>query len=146
MTDNDPKAAQAMLDGKVPMDIIPYKPLAAVARVLAAGAEKYGIRNWRREKISASTYIAAIARHTLLEYAEGVNVDADDGEHPLAHVIACCLLVMDADARGMLIDDRGKSEILGVEIREPGKVILTDGPPQHNPVFPAGPQAQEVQK
>jgi len=116
--DNNPKAARALLDGKAPMDLIPYRPLAAVARVLAKGAEKYGIRNWREERISASTYIGAIGRHTLLEWAEGVDKDADDGEHPLAHVIACCLLVLDAIEHDTLIDDRGRTEVVGRENKD----------------------------
>lgn len=102
----NPKQIQAMKDGKVPMDRIPYGPLAAVARVLDSGAFKYGVKNWRLDEIQATTYVGAIARHALLEWASGIDADKDTGEHPLAHVIACCLVVMDAEAYGTLVDDR----------------------------------------
>ncbi len=127
MTDNNPKAARALLDGKAPMELIPGKPLAAVARVLEGGAKKYGIRNWLRERISASTYIGAIFRHAILEWAEGTDIDKDSGEHPLAHVIACCLLVMDAEEHDMLIDDRRRSEVIGrLDLSHASDCVLTD--------------------
>lgn len=106
----NPKLIQALKDGKPPMELVPWGPMAAVARVMAGGAAKYGAFNWRVDHIRARTYVAAIARHALLEWAQGADVDADDGEHPLAHVIACCLLVLDAEAHGTLIDDRDHKE------------------------------------
>ena len=102
----NPKHIRAMKDGKAPLERLPFGPLAAVARVMETGAVKYGQRNWRLDKILASTYVGAIARHTLLEWAQGVDKDKDSGEHPLAHVVACCLIVMDAEDYGTLIDDR----------------------------------------
>jgi hypothetical protein len=106
MAASNPKHIRAMKDGKAPMERLPFAPLAAVARVMDTGAVKYGQRNWRLDKILASTYVGAMARHTLLEWAQGVDVDEDSGEHPLAHVAACCLIVMDAEGYGTLIDDR----------------------------------------
>lgn len=106
----NPKMVQAQKSGKAPLELVPYHGLAAVARVMASGAEKYGVKNWRVDDIRATTYIGAIARHALLEWAEGVDADKDSGEHPLAHVAACCLIVMDALKRGTLIDDRLHAE------------------------------------
>jgi hypothetical protein len=80
--------------------------------VLATGAKKYGERNWLVDKIKASTYVGAIFRHAMLEWATGSNIVEDTGEHPLAHVIACCLVVMDAEKYGTLIDDRFRAESL----------------------------------
>lgn len=105
MTDN-PKMVTAQKQGKAPMERIPWKPMAAVARVMFGGGEKYGIRNFLMDEIRASTYIGTIARHALLEWAQGVDTDKDSGEHPLAHVIANCLIVMDSEDHGTLIDDR----------------------------------------
>lgn len=113
MTKNNPKHIQQLKDGKAPMEYLPFAPLAEVARVMKSGADKYGRKNWRYDKILASTYAAAIARHALLEWAEGKNTDKESGCHPLAHVAACCLLVMDAEKHGTLVDDR-----LDVETRE----------------------------
>ena len=106
----NPKLIQALKDGKVPFELIPMGPMAGVARVLAGGAEKYGARNWRIDKIKASTYEGAIGRHTFLEWAAGQDVDKDSGEHPLAHVIASCLIVLDALECDTLIDDRNRQE------------------------------------
>lgn len=100
------------------MELVPWASMAAVARVLAGGAGKYGRRNWQVDSIKASTYVGAIARHALLEWAEGVDKDKDDGEHPLAHVAACCLLVMDAERTGKLIDDRLYAESKDPETRK----------------------------
>ena len=107
---HNPKHIQQLKVGKPPMEYVPYGPLAQVAKVMQTGAEKYGKKNWRQDKILASTYVGAITRHALLEWAEGINKDKDSGQHPLAHVIACCLLVMDAETHGTLIDDRLDSE------------------------------------
>lgn len=118
MTQDNPKHIQAQKEGKIPMELVPWASMAAVARVLAGGAGKYGRRNWQIDSIKASTYIGAIARHALLEWAEGVDKDKDDGEHPLAHVAACCVLVMDAERTGKLIDDRLYAESKDPATRE----------------------------
>ena len=109
MKDN-PKHIAAMKEGKIPFQYIPMGPMAAVARVMKGGADKYGVRNWLKDKIIASTYEGAIGRHTFMEWAQGVDVDKDSGEHPLAHVVASCLIVMDAQANGMLVDDRDRCQ------------------------------------
>lgn len=111
---HNPKHIQAQKDGKVPMHLIPWRSLEAVARVMGTGAEKYGERNWRIDEILASTYEGAIARHTLLEWAQGVDADKDSGEHPLAHVAACCLIVLDAIENDTFIDDRDRKESKGL--------------------------------
>jgi hypothetical protein len=105
MKDN-PKHIRMMKEGKVRPETMPLGPLADVARVMQTGAEKYGVHNWRLDKIKASTYVGAIFRHAILEWAEGSDTDKDSGEHPLAHVAACCLIVMDAEKYNTLIDDR----------------------------------------
>ena len=105
MSDN-PKMIAAQKAGKVPFERIPFGPLAAVARVMATGGDKYGIRNFLLDEIKASTYLGAIGRHAFLEWSLGVDEDKDSGEHPLAHVIACCLIVLDSIEHGSLIDDR----------------------------------------
>ncbi len=113
VVDNNPKAARALLDGKAPMDLIPLHCLAGAARVLEHGASKYGRRNWRIEPISCTTYVGAIMRH-LQEWQDGHDKDKDSGEHPLSHVMASCLLVLDALRHGTLVDDRDQAEIKGV--------------------------------
>jgi hypothetical protein len=108
---HNPKYVQAQKEGKVDYSTLPLHVLEDLARVMQTGAEKYGRFNWRRDSIEARTYIAAIMRHTIA-WAEGQSFDHDSGIHPLAHVMACCALVMDAQRLGKLIDNRLTSESL----------------------------------
>ena len=110
MSDN-PKLIRAMKEGKIPYEKIPWTVLASDARVHAHGAEKYGERNWRIDKILASTYEGAIMRH-LMAWAMGEDIDPDSGEPHLNHIRACCAVVLDAQASGTLIDDRDRQESL----------------------------------
>jgi hypothetical protein len=84
---------------------VPLVGLYQVGAVMELGAKKYGPCNWRDQRITASTYIAAIRRH-MDAYAEGETLDPESGEHQLAHVAACCLLMLDGAACGKLNDDR----------------------------------------
>lgn len=113
-TDNNPKAARALLDGKAPMEQLILSIFAGAARVMRTGAAKYGTRNWRREPISASTYEGALLRH-FSEWQDGHDVDKDSGEHPFSHMIATCMIVLDAIEQGTFVDDRDRTEIVNKE-------------------------------
>lgn len=102
---DNPKLIQAEKDGKVQYEKIPWQILESDARVHAHGAAKYGERNWRLDKILASTYEGAIMRH-FIAWATGEDIDPDSGEPHLNHVRACCAIVLDAGNHGTLIDDR----------------------------------------
>jgi len=99
----DPKKAEG--DKKTPMHLIPYDAEAQVARALKEGADKYGPFNWRHNHVKMSTYIGAMRRH-IGEWQEGSDQDHKSGEHPLAHVAASCLIVLDAIKHGAVEDDR----------------------------------------
>ena len=98
----DPKKLNG--DQKTPLWIVPPVAKAAIARVLALGASKYGLRNWRKTKITRSTYISAMHRH-LDAWQEGELLDPESGESHLAHVAANCAILMDAQHHGTLIED-----------------------------------------
>lgn len=72
---------------------------------LTDGALKYGRANWRVAGVRASIYKDAADRH-LARWFEGENCDPDSGLPHLAHVLACIAILVDADAAGMLTDDR----------------------------------------
>jgi hypothetical protein len=91
------------------MDLLPWGELHDVAQVLKHGADKYGIRNWRQDRIKCSTYIASTARH-LAAWATGEDLDPDSGYHHLTHVIAGLFIVLDAKRFDTLIDDRDEKE------------------------------------
>jgi hypothetical protein len=105
----NPKAVLAAKQNKVPLDLVPLGTLAGAARVLAHGAIKYGRRNWRIDKIRATTYQGAILRH-LTAYYDGETYDPDSGENHLSHIMANCMVLLDATEHQSLIDDREEME------------------------------------
>lgn len=110
----NPKHIQAQKEDKAPLEYLIRWVFDPVSRVLKAGAKKYGIRNWRVEEIKASTYEGSIQRH-IDAWVEGQDIDPDSGQPHLAAVIANCIVVMDAEKEGMLIDDRDRKETKEVE-------------------------------
>jgi len=77
-------------------------------RVMTVGAAKYGIFNYRDSKVSAMTYVDAIERHMQL-WQDGEDDDDETGVSHLAHIIAGCAILLDAQANGSLGDDRQKT-------------------------------------
>lgn len=53
----------------------------------------------------ASTYISAIQRH-LCRWTNGERLDPVDGTHHLGNIMACCAILLEAEAIGKLNDDR----------------------------------------
>jgi hypothetical protein len=87
------------------MDLVLSPALEPLARAMECGAKKYGAWNWRATPVRYSVYLAAMLRH-LLAAAARQDADHESGLDPLAHVMASCLIVLDARAHGTLIDDR----------------------------------------
>ena len=105
----NPKAALGAL--KAPMGFTPPTALIEVETVMAGGAHKYGAYNFRDTAIDAMTYIGAIDRHFRL-WQDGVDIDAESGQSHLAHIMACCALIIDSMHTGMLVDNRYKSGLV----------------------------------
>jgi DNA-directed RNA polymerase subunit RPC12/RpoP len=101
--DTNPK--DAIGDKKAPLHLL--SPIAMLHWSLAqfAGLLKYGAWNWRPSGVRASVYIAAIKRHTDA-YLSGEYIDPVDGSHHLGNVMACCAILLEAEAAGNLTDDR----------------------------------------
>jgi hypothetical protein len=90
-----------------------YLPLAGMLAQLSAqldGGLKYDFYNWRVNHIKASTYIDAMERHTKL-YTVGEDLTRDTKIKNLGAVMACCAILLDAEAHGTLIDDRHHSKV-----------------------------------
>ena len=89
---------------KLPAAIIP--PIARVlcAAVLRKGAELYGPANWRQDPVKRSVYDNAMERH-ILKYQSGELLDEKTGLPHLAHIATNCMILMDAEAAGTLIED-----------------------------------------
>ena len=100
----DPKAAAG--DAKTPMQFIPLSSLDQVAHVMKLGSEKYGFLNWRHcDGVEFNTYKGAMLRH-LAAYCDGEDIDPESGQSHIAHIAASCLILLDAEKCGKLIDNR----------------------------------------
>lgn len=93
LPDANPKT-RAGGSNKVPLHLVPPSALAHMAMAFADGGLKYQPYNWRSEPISASVYYGAAMRH-LVAWWDGEDVAVDSGVHHLAHVMACCAMVLD---------------------------------------------------
>jgi len=91
--------------GKDPLDLVLMRCLAEVAIVLEHGNARPGRGpfNWRRARVLESNMIAGALRH-LLRRASGEKRDRHSGKRHLAHVVARCLIAMDAEDHGNLIE------------------------------------------
>lgn len=106
-------------DKKDPLHLLPTVALRALARVLKLGADKYGVYNWREsEGVRAQTYSAAIMRH-LTQFMDGEDADGESGESHLAHIMASCAILLDAEKAGRLIDDRVVDPLVPTTWRPP---------------------------
>lgn len=95
---------------KCPMHLLPPIALNRAAWAHGHGANKYGAWNWRESGVKCSTYYAAILRH-LTMWADGEDNDPDSHISHLAHIIASCNILLDAEYCGVLEDDRPKVKI-----------------------------------
>ena len=93
---------------KAPMHQSPILPLIQMNNVMAVGAHKYGIFNYRGSKVDALTYVGAINRHFLL-WQDGEDNDKESGQNHLAHIMANCAILLDCMLTDNLIDNRSKT-------------------------------------
>ena len=81
------------IDGKVRMELLPWPELEEVARVLTAGAKKYGANNWQHLDDGYNRYLGAMLRH-LTEVEKGIEIDADTGCRHIAQVVCDALFML----------------------------------------------------
>lgn len=103
LPDNNPKTAVGRL--KPPVRAIPPSAIIALGLAMENGELKYGLMNWRTRDVSSSVYYDAAMRH-LMSWWDGEDRAADSNVHHLAHVMACCAILIDAEINGNLHDDR----------------------------------------
>lgn len=106
-TPADPKKIYG--DKKPPLAQLPLVALAHASCAHYDGDLKYGWRNWRDNPVEALTYLNAAMRHLML-WQEGEEYARDTGVNNLGAVIACCAILLDAQANKALIDNRSKSQ------------------------------------
>lgn len=90
---------------KVSLSKLPAVAVAHAAHAMMDGAQKYGAYNWRDKAVLASIYVDAAKRH-IDNWFEGQRAASDSEVHHLGHAIACCAILLDAEATGNLHDDR----------------------------------------
>lgn len=99
---------------KVSLTKFPAVALVKASMALMDGAQKYGSFNWRGKDVIASVYIDAALRH-LYCWFEGQEDATDSKVHHLGHAIACCAILLDAQATGHFVDDRPLDRRTGKE-------------------------------
>lgn len=109
MTTKPTNPKDAIGSGKLPLHLVPAIATAGESLALMWGAMNYGRANWRDAGVRYTIYTDAIERH-LGKLKEGQDWDSESGLHHLWHIRACTAILLDADAVGMLTDDRVKSE------------------------------------
>lgn len=90
---------------KVPLSLVPPVAEAHCALGLLDGKYKYGLYNWREYQVQAMIYLDAIKRHHGA-IVDGEWVAPDSHVTHLGHIMACCAILLDAHANGVLVDDR----------------------------------------
>lgn len=103
--DDNPKSVVGLT--KPSLHQIPPVALVLLGQAMKDGEAKYGLMNWRGTQVAASVYYDAIMRH-MLAWWDGEAEAQDSGVAHLAHVMACCAILLDATALGRLNDDRPK--------------------------------------
>lgn len=130
MNDLDPKGEAG--SRKCPLHLIPPVAMELTAWVHKHGAEKYGPYNWRKSKVCATTYVAAIMRH-LNAFRDGEDLDPESGLPHLAHIGASVNILLDAQACGTLVDDRSIRAADEQTLRADGRLeLLNNQEKRHN--------------
>lgn len=90
---------------KIPFHLWPNTATALGALAMLEGAVKYGRSNYRAMGVRASIYYDATLRH-LNAWMEGEDNTPDHNLHHLGNALACLAIIVDAQSKGVLIDDR----------------------------------------
>lgn len=90
---------------KLPVHLFPQTAIVAGSMAFLEGAAKYGKYNYRIAGVRASIYIDALERH-LFAWTNGEDIDPESGLPHLWKMLACIAVLIDAEACGMLTDDR----------------------------------------
>lgn len=101
--DDNPKTVLG--EAKPKMSHTPTESIRLLGQVHSMGAAKYGAFNWREKTVSSTVYYDAAMRH-LMAYFDGQDIDEESGLPHLAHVMACCSILLDASNGDTLNDNR----------------------------------------
>jgi Domain of unknown function (DUF5664) len=77
-------------------DLLPFRALDEVSKVLAHGAKIYSDDNWHKLPKLRRRYLAASLRH-VIDWRLGEKFDKESGLHHLAHFVCDALFVLSAE-------------------------------------------------
>jgi len=95
-------------NGKLRLDLLPFRALDEVAKVSYFGASKYGAYSYRKG-MQWSRIIAAILRH-IFAFIRGEDYDDESGCLHLAHAACNLLFLIEYFTDKLGEDDRYKGE------------------------------------
>lgn len=98
-----PSDAKKFDDGKVRYELLPPDALEEITQVFTFGATKYTDWNWAKG-LTALRLFGALCRH-VMAWRRGESFDKESGLHHLAHVAACCMMLVEQQHR-IDLDDR----------------------------------------
>ena len=79
-------------DKKLRWNLLPFKQVEEIVKVLEYGSNKYSDDNWKRVPDAKNRYFSALMRH-LMAWWSGERNDKETSLSHLAHV-GCCLLFL----------------------------------------------------
>jgi hypothetical protein len=94
--------------GKIRMELLSPIALEEMAKVMTAGALKYGDDNWRNG-LSWRRVFGALMRHAWA-YWRGENLDPETGISHMAHCGCCVMFLLEYAKTHIELDDRPKYE------------------------------------
>lgn len=86
--------------GKVMWDLLQWRALEEIAKVLTFGAQRYGAYSWKNVEGARSRYYAALLRH-ITAWFRGEEIDPDSGLHHLAHAGCNLLFLLEGYLEGL---------------------------------------------
>jgi hypothetical protein len=127
--------------GSARIDMSLVSPFAIMEEALAMeeGATKYGAFNYTIVGVKSRVYIGALLRH-VFKWLLGEERDGKTGVHHLGSARACLGILIDAQARGKLYDDRPPShheasqhlDYMEARVRHLREVFSTSDPRHYN--------------
>lgn len=78
---------------KLRWDLLPFREVEEVVKVLTKGAKKYSVDNWKNIDDPQNRYFAAAMRH-LVAWRMDEKLDIETGINHLAHAVCCLLFLM----------------------------------------------------
>lgn len=103
LVDSNLKTAAAV--GKPQVSGVPPIAIMALGAAMQNGVDKYGRFNWRATGVTSSVFYDAMMRH-LVSWHSGEQYADDSKVHHLAHLMAGCAILLDAELHKCLNDDR----------------------------------------